>query len=124
MEFYRTLPINTDEKTLQKELTLKNLALMTNEMFVIEEQNKRKTHIGSLWGEFTLTRGLIRGGLRFALAECPNALAWTITTGLAPDPELVVVHLTINRQKKELSFVEEIHAFLDDHCICLQKTFG
>jgi len=57
------------------------------------------------------------------LVECPNALTWTITTGILPEPDVIVIHLTINRQKQMESFIEEIEEFLDDQSICLQKYF-
>jgi len=62
----------------------------------------------------------IKGGLRFYLEECPNALAWTVTTGYPPAREAVVLHLTINRQRKQPQFVDEINEFLDDHASCLE----
>jgi hypothetical protein len=123
MEFYRQIKAKTDEKTIQANLTLENLELFSNEILVIGDQNKTEAQIGGIWGEFTLTQTPIRGGLRFALIECPNALTWTITTGIDPDPDLIVIHLTINRQQQKEAFIEEIEAFLDDHSICLQEYF-
>ena len=54
------------------------------------------------------------GGVRFALLDCPNALAWTITTGYPPAREKIVIHLTINRERKPQEFIEEIEQFLKD----------
>jgi hypothetical protein len=123
MEFFRIIKIKTQEKTIQDELTIVNLEFISNEIFVIEDQNKTEANIGGIWGEFTLTRTLIRGGLRFALVECPNALTWTITTGIQSDPDVIVIHLTINRLQQLDSFIEEIEDFLDDQNICLQQYF-
>lgn len=124
MEFFRIVQVHTDEQTIQEKLSLDNLELMSNELFIIGDQTSSKANIGGLWGEFTLTRSEIRGGVRFALLECPNALAWTITTGFDPAPESIVIHLTINRQEKEDGFLEEVHEFLDDHASCLLEFFG
>ena len=66
---------------------------------------------------------ILKQGLRFALVECPNALTWTITTGIHPDPDAIVIHLTINRQQQNEAFIEEIEAFLDDQSMCLQDYF-
>jgi hypothetical protein len=123
MEFFRIIKAKTQDKNIQGELTFEHLELMSNEIFIIGDQNKTEANIGGIWGEFTLTRTPIKGGLRFALVECPNALAWTITTGFPPDPEAVVIHLTINRQQQKEAFIEEIEAFLDDQSICLQQHF-
>ncbi len=123
MEFFRSIKIKTQDQNIQDALTIENLELMSNELFVIGNQNKTEADIGGIWGEFTLTRNLIRGGLRFALVECPNALTWTITTGFQPNPDAIIIHLTINRQQQEEAFIEEIEAFLDDHSHCLQQIF-
>lgn len=123
MEFFRIIKIKTQDQTIQDNLTFENLELMSNEIFVIGDQNQNEADIGGIWGEFTLTRTLISGGLRFALIECPNALAWTITTGSHPDPDVIVIHLTINREQQKETFIEEIEEFLDDHIICLQQYF-
>ncbi|WJJ95204.1 hypothetical protein [Algibacter luteus] len=124
MEFFRIINLKTQDKIIQEELTIENLEYFSNEIFVIGDQNNTEADIGGIWGEFTLTRTLIKGGLRFALVECPNALAWTITTGILPDPDAVVIHLTINRQQQKESFIEEIEEFLDDQSNCLQNFFN
>lgn len=124
MEFFRILKVKTNESDIQFELTLENLNSISNDIFIIGNQNKKEAEIGGIWGEFTLTRSEIKGGLRFALLECPNALAWTITTGYPPDPNSIIIHLTINRQEKESSFIEEVEEFLDDHIDCLKKVFS
>ncbi|WP_347921912.1 hypothetical protein [Pontimicrobium sp. SW4] len=123
MEFFRIIKQKTQDKDIQELLTLENLELMSNEIIIISIQNKIEASIGSIWGEFTLTRNEIRGGLRFALLECPNALTWTITTGLQPEPESIVIHLTINRQEQKEIFIEEINEFLDDQSNCLKQIF-
>lgn len=123
MEFFRVIKIKTQDIIIQKALKLEHLELISNELFVIGNQTTTEAQIGGIWGEFTLTRSIIRGGLRFALVECPNALTWTITTGLNPEPDTISIHLTINRQEQNEEFIEEINEFLDDHCNCLQQFF-
>ncbi len=123
MEFFRVLNIQTQEQFIQNTFTLDQLELLTNDIFVIGNITPSEAQIGGIWGEFTLTRSYIRGGLRFALKECPNALAWTITAGLNPEPETVVIHLTINRQAQTPEFIVEINDFLDDQCTCLKEFF-
>lgn len=124
MEFFRIIPVITSEKTIQEELTLENLDSISNELFVIGDQNETEANIGGIWGEFTLARSKINGGIRFALTECPNALVWTLTTGYDPEPESIVLHLTINRKEKQQTFLDEIKDFLDDHEICLLNYFN
>jgi hypothetical protein len=124
MEFFRIVKVRTNEKTLQESLSMENLDSLSNQIFIIGDQNLDIAQIGGIWGEFTLSRSKIKGGLRFALVECPNALAWTITTGYPPNPDSIVIHLTINRKEKELSFIEEIEDFLEDQSESLKLFFS
>jgi hypothetical protein len=114
MEFFRTIEQSISEQFLTKKLNLKQLEAFSNQMFILGEANNDIAKIGTIWGEFTLIRTEIKGGLRFALKECPNALTWTTTTNLQPNPNQIVIHLTINRKKQSAEFIEEINAFLDD----------
>lgn len=120
MEFFRTVKVKTTEASLRGQLTLGNLDQFSGELFNLDGSGERETSIGGIWGEFTLSRSEIRGGVRFSLLECPNALCWTVTTGYPPDPESVIIHLTINRLEKGEEFVEEINEFLDDLCVNLK----
>lgn len=123
MEFFRVIEVKTQESEIQKRFDFHNLESMSNELFLLEIINKNEAHIGSLWGEFTLQRTVIKGGLRFALLECPNALAWTITIGYDNDEGSVMIHATINRKEKNQEFIDEIEEFLDDHSELLKKSF-
>ncbi len=124
MEFFRTVHIRTNEKKIKKTLVFEGLELMSSDLLLFEVMNGSRAKIGSFWGEFTLTRQDIKGGLRFSLLECPNALTWTITTGYEPDQDSIIVHLTINRMEKNHEFLEEIKEFLDDQSLLLKKTFS
>ncbi|MBO0341318.1 hypothetical protein J0654_06655 [Muricauda lutimaris] len=124
MEYFRTIDISTTEQKIHKYLTLSNLDKFSSEIFNLEDPHENEAQIGGIWGEFTLIRNKIKGGCRFALLECPNALCWTITTGYPPEPESIVVHLTINRLEKEPEFIEEIKEFLDDMCHNLKRFFN
>ena len=123
MEFFRIINISTEEKKIKNTLVFEGLELMSSELILLEALNDSKAKIGSLWGEFTLARQDIKGGLRFSLLECPNALTWTITTGYEPAPDAIIVHLTINRMEKDQEFLEEIKEFLDDQSLLLKKAF-
>ncbi len=114
MEFFRIVNASVNESDLVAKLSLEHLERFTNLLFNLEHPKSKRSAIGGLWGEFTLERSLIKGGLRFALRECPNALCWTITTGFPPKRDAVVIHLTINRERKAEEFLLEIEEFLDD----------
>jgi hypothetical protein len=113
--------MKTSEDHIQKSLGLNNLAEISTEIFNLGCPGEEISNIGGIWGEFTLSRSEIKGGIRFALLECPNSLCWTITTGFPPEPESIVIHLTINRQQTNKEFIEEIEEFLADHCVRLEE---
>jgi len=123
MEFFRTVDIHTTEQIIQKVLTLDRLEEMTNELVLLHVVDDSSAHVGGIWGEFTLERSSINGGLRFALKECPNALTWTITTGYPPAIDSLVIHLTLNRIEKTKDFIEEVEEFLEDLCSRLETNF-
>ncbi|MDP2088778.1 MAG: hypothetical protein Q8J84_05200 [Flavobacteriaceae bacterium] len=113
MEFFRTINVQTTENQLQNLLSFENINDIIESLFVIDYE-KDTANITGIWEEFTLKRDNIKGGVRFALIECPNALTWTITTGFPPVREHIVIHLTINRAEKEQQFIDELTEFLDD----------
>ena len=113
MEFFQIVDIHTTGKTIQEKLTLGNLEAFCESIFALDE-NPEVCLTGGMWGEFIVRRDVIMGGVRFSMLNCPNALAWTITTGYPPAREKLVIHLTINRERKQEEFVEEIHLFLED----------
>lgn len=123
MEFFRIVDIHTTEQIIQEVIILEKLEEMTNELVLLHGIDNKSAAIGGIWGEFTLELSTINGGLRFALKECPNALAWTITTGFPPAKDCIVLHLTINRQEKSSDFILEVEEFLDDHEKCLKEVF-
>ena len=88
------------------------------------DQNNNIANIGGIWGDFSLQRDLINGGLRYSLLECPNALVFTITTGYPPDPENIVFHLTVNRTELKPIFIEEIEEFINDWKTGIEKAFN
>jgi hypothetical protein len=123
MEFFRIVEVSSSEQTLKSKLGLQNLESFCESIFPLDEGSE-VCLIGGMWGEFTLRRDEIMGGVRFSMLDCPNALAWTVTTGYPPARDKLVVHLTINREKKQDEFVEEIRQFLDDLQKGLKTHFG
>ena len=113
MEFFKIIDIQTTQDWIQENITVDNLEKITETNFVIEKKGQDAL-IGTLWGEFELSYDKINGGVRFALTSCPNALAWTITTGFPPERDKIIIHATINRTKKQQEFIDEIHEFLND----------
>ena len=98
---------------IEANMKLQDLESFCESVFPLDE-GAEICKIGGMWGEFTLRRDALMGGVRFSMLDCPNALAWTITTGYPPERNKVLIHLTINRTRKQEEFVQEIHHFLDD----------
>jgi len=113
MEFFKIIDIETSPEWIQENITIENLEKITETNFVLEKKGNDAL-IGTLWGEFDLSYDKIYGGIRLALTSCPNALAWTITTGFPPERDKLIIHATINRSQKPQEFIDEVNDFLDD----------
>ena len=124
MEFFKIVNVKTTESQIQNSLTLDKLEALTSQIFVLERINENEATMGGIWGEFQLSRHEIKGGLRYSLTDCPNALAWTVTTGYPPARQAIVIHATINRERKHPDFIEEVEDFLDDQATCLEKAYS
>jgi len=122
MEFIKIIDIETTQEWIHENITVENLEKITETNFVIEKKGDDAL-IGTLWGEFDLSYDKINGGVRFALTSCPNALAWTITTGFPPERNKLIIHATINRTQKPQEFIDEINDFLSDWELGLKKFF-
>jgi len=123
MEFFKIINTQTTQDNIQKEITFENLDELCSSIFILESKGNT-AQVGSLWGEFSLHRDKMRGGLRFSFLECPNALAFTFTTGFLPEPDQIVLHLTINRTSIAQEFTEEIEEFMMDWKHGIEKYFS
>jgi hypothetical protein len=112
MEFFRLIAIKTSETDIKKQINNNTISNLYPDIIVLNG-NEKSVSIGCIWGEFILQRDEIKGGIRYSMLDCPNALAWTITTGYPPARDQIVIHLTINRQQKQQQFIDEINEFLD-----------
>lgn len=122
MEFFRIIDKHVTEEIIQANINPQSLENFTETMLFLEDLNNNFLG-GTLWGEFNISFDKINGGVRFALLDCPNALSWTITTGLPPEREKIVMHCTINRTEKPDEFIEEINEFLDEWVEGLKRVF-
>ena len=114
MEFYRRIAANTSAEALQEQLTLAALPEWCGAISTLDWEQDGAGEIDCLWGHFLVRRERLNGGVRFTMPGCPNTLQWTITTGIAPRPEEVVVHLTIARPEHDPDFIDSIDDFLDE----------
>ena len=124
MEFFAVVHIETTPETLQK-LTVRKLNQYCSDIDkVLHIENDNSADVYCVWGEFTVHRQVINGGVRFSLPNCPNALAWTITTGFEPEPNEVVIHGTINRTKHDADFIESIQLFIQSWKVGLENNLA
>ncbi|MDM8545241.1 hypothetical protein QUF61_01980 [Candidatus Venteria ishoeyi] len=124
MEFFAIANIEVTPATLQA-LTVDKLNKYCADINkVLHIENDNQADVYCVWGEFTVHRQVINGGVRFSLPDCPNALAWTITTGFAPEPEKVVIHCTINRTEHDADFIDSIQLFIQSWQFGLEKNLG
>ena len=113
MEFFSIVDVSTTEEAIQEKLTLENLEKFCESIFPMED-HPEVILTGGMWGEFIVRRDAIMGGVRFSMLNCPNALAWSITCGYPPARDKIIIHLTINRERKQQEFLDEIHLFMED----------
>ena len=114
MEFFKIIDKQVTEAQIQEHIKPRSLEDFTETMFVLETISESEFKGVTLWGEFHISYQKIKGGVRFTLLDCPNALAWTITTGYPPAREKIVLHATINRTQKQEHFIEEIDEFVQE----------
>lgn len=110
MEFFAIADVRTTEEELRYRLKIESLSDWCGSISGIRSDDE----IDSVWGVFRVHREEIRGGVRFTLPTCPNAFAWTVTTGFPPAEDKVVIHCTINRRDHDPDFIESIEDFADD----------
>lgn len=113
MEYFRIIEVISNEEKIQEQINPQTLENFTESMFYLAS-NEANFLGATLWGEFNISYDKIKGGVRFTLLDCPNALSWTITTGYPPKRDAVVLHGTINRTQKPEEFIEEFQEFLDE----------
>lgn len=114
MEFFAIADITATVADLQRRLTIADLPRWCASVGEVFSDAGAHGEIYCVWGQFRVNREGIRDGVRFTLPGCPNALQWTVTTGQPPEPDRVVIHLTINRAEHDQDFVESNRQFVLD----------
>ncbi len=112
MEFFALAAVPASVDDLRRRLTITDLTLWSASISAVFRDGGTEGEIYCVWGQFRVRREEIRDGVRFTLPGCPNALQWTVTTGQPPEPDKVVIHLTINRAEHDPDFVESNAQFV------------
>ncbi len=73
VEYFRIVKVKTTEQVLKLNLSNQDLEKFCESIFFMDGEAD-VCKIGGMWGEFTLRRDKIMGGVRFSMLDCPNAL--------------------------------------------------
>ena len=106
---------------LKQSLTIPNLPNLCASIRPADARTENEGELYCLWGAFNVRRDEIRNGVRYALLECPHALAWTITLDEAR--EHVTIHCTIDKTHPDPEFAESIHGFVADWAEGVREGF-
>jgi hypothetical protein len=113
MEFLHRLPHpSPDIAALKALLTIRDLPALCASIHAATPESDGTGDIHCLWGVFNLRRDELRNGVRYALLDCPHALAWTITAD--PANQALIIHCTIDKTHPDPEFAESIEMFVTD----------
>ena len=113
MEFFAFADIPTTQETIRTRLSLASLPSYCTGIEAIEDEGELDMVVYfSHWGRFHIRSETVMGGVRFSIPDCPNALAWTVTTGYPPCPDKIVLHATINRPSHDEEFIRGVEHLL------------
>lgn len=111
-----------DGDSLKKLLTIGRLSELCSSISSVIEDEKEKGVIYCVWGECEVNREELEFGIRFSMPDCPNALAWSITTDEGSNK--TVIHCTINKKQHDEDFIETIRGFVSDWSDGLRKALN
>ncbi|MCB2182595.1 MAG: hypothetical protein KQH63_11245 [Desulfobulbaceae bacterium] len=118
MEFFEFADVLTTAEKIRDKVSIDTLPFFCAAIEAVDEAGEMGRVIYFLhWGRFHIQCTNVLGGVRFYVPDCPNALAWTVTTGYPPHPEKIVLHATINRLEHD----EEFIAATKDLIACLKN---
>ncbi|MDA8165379.1 MAG: hypothetical protein M0017_10170 [Desulfobacteraceae bacterium] len=124
MEFFAIAEVATSPEAIRERITLPALPDFCESFALIDALEGESCEAETVWGRFRVDRQEIMGGLRFTMPGCPNCFAWTVTTGLPPCPDRIVIHGTINRPGHEDWFVESMEEFVAQWKAGLEARLG
>lgn len=113
MEFFEELVRQSVKiEAIKDLLQISALADHCRSIDSVISENHNEGEIYCVWGQFKISRQVIRNGVRFALLDCPHALTWTIT--YHENRNMLVVHCTIDDREEDREFIESIQQFVSD----------
>ena len=124
MEFFEFVEVVTSEEAIRGKVTVDTLPFYCEDIEEVDEAEElgRVVYFRH-WGRFHIVNAEVMGGVRFWVPDCPNALAWTVTTGYPPEPEKIVLHATINRTEHSPDFLAATKSLLASFKEGLERNF-
>ncbi len=113
MESYARAQVRIPEGVLQRYIDVGNLPEWCASIEEVLTSQGSRGEIRTSWGEATVHRELINGGVRFSCPNNPHAMQWTITSDAARPAE-VLLHLTTNRAEHVAEDQERMELLLAD----------
>lgn len=121
MEFFEEIEKQgIDIEALKNLLQISTLTAHCRSIDSVIFDDHNSGNIYCLWGQFNISREEIKNGVRFALLNCPHALAWTIA--YHEERSMLVVHLTTDDREEDEELVESIQEFMSDWHIGLSNA--
>lgn len=122
MEWFCRVEPPLPQEEISARCTLCSLPEQCASIYKVENisADRLSAQIECVWGIFTVVFTPIRNGVRYALANCPNALQWTITS----DREGTLIHCSINQETTDPDFADSIQQLMENFRLYLscQKT--
>ena len=113
MEFFEEIEMaGVDVGKLKDLLSISSLPNHCRSIDSVISDHRDTGEIYCVWGQFDISREVIKNGVRFALLDCPHAFAWTIT--YHQQRNMLVIHCTIDDREEDREFIESIEEFVAD----------
>lgn len=112
MEWFCQIEPPLSEEEISARCRLRNLPEQCSSIYKVENisADRLSAQIECVWGIFSVVFTPIRNGVRYALANCPNALQWTITS----DGGATLIHCSINQKTTDPDFADSIQQLMED----------
>ncbi|MDA3786733.1 MAG: hypothetical protein PF568_07625 [Deltaproteobacteria bacterium] len=125
MEFFEFADVVTSQEEIRAKVSVETLPDYCEEVEAVDavEELGRVIYFRQ-WGRFHIRQETVMGGVLFSVPDCPNALAWTVTTGYPPCLEKIVLHATINRTEHSPEFIGATKALLAAFKTGLEGSFS